>query len=82
MHFPVVASLCLFPMGQIPSRLRSLPELFAFPSRQICASDCFSRPCRSSDRNSDVVFSSPTATDSLNTRRVDNADGIIYQEDW
>jgi hypothetical protein len=52
-------------MGQIPSRLCSLPELFAFPSHQICASDFFSHPCRSSSRNSIFVFSSTIRRESL-----------------
>src|SRR5207247_10086452 len=54
-----------FAMGQIPRRLCSLPELFAFPSRQICASDLFPQPVCGSCRNSIIVFSSPMSKESL-----------------
>jgi hypothetical protein len=57
-------------MGQVPSRLCSLPELFAFPSRQICGSDFFPQPNCDSCRNSSMVFSSPMAkAPSLPMRR-------------
>jgi hypothetical protein len=48
-------------MGQVPSRLCPLPELFAFPSRQICASDFFPQPYRHSPRDSAILFSSAMA---------------------
>jgi hypothetical protein len=51
-------------VGQILSGVCSLPELFSFPSHQICASDFFSHPCRSSPRNSTIVFSSSLATEA------------------
>jgi membrane protein YdbS with pleckstrin-like domain len=50
-----------FTVGQVPSRLRSLSELFSFPSHQIRPSDFFSHPCRSSSRNPTILFCSAKA---------------------
>src|SRR5436190_10580779 len=46
-------------LAQVSCRLCSLPELFAFLPRSMCASDFFLRPSRSSRRNSTIVFSFP-----------------------
>src|SRR5207249_11103010 len=41
------------------------PELFAFPSRQICPYDYLLQPCRGSHRDSTIVLSCSMATESL-----------------
>jgi hypothetical protein len=52
-------------MGQVPSRLCSLPELFAFPSDQIFGSDSFSESYRDFCWDSPFVFSSAMAAENL-----------------
>jgi hypothetical protein len=52
-------------MGPISSGLCSLPELFAFSSNQICASNCLHQSGCESCWGPTIVFSSTIATESL-----------------
>src|SRR5436190_21369582 len=52
-------------VGQVSSRLCPLPELFAFPSPQICASDFLLQPSCDSCWNSTILLSSALAAETL-----------------